>query len=98
MSSATCQKADGAGHHDQDASPCPEVVTVEDSTIARSPGAEKEEHLDHEQARQLAAHYDPDSPEERALVRKLDWRLVVRFSSFHYSSEPFGGCRSRGSI
>lgn len=67
MSPAT-QKTDSSRHHDDAC--CPEVVTVE-STI----GAEK--HLDHEQARQLAAHYDPDSPEERALVRKLDWRLVV---------------------
>lgn len=33
--------------------------------------------LDHEQARQLAAEYDPCSPEEKQLVRKLDWRLVV---------------------
>lgn len=33
--------------------------------------------LDQEQARQLAVQYDPNSPEERALVRKLDWRLVV---------------------
>lgn len=33
--------------------------------------------LDHEQARKLAAEYDPSSLEERNLVRKLDWRLVV---------------------
>lgn len=33
--------------------------------------------LDQEQARQLAVQYDPNSPEEKKLVRKLDWRLVV---------------------
>lgn len=38
--------------------------------------------LDHKQARQLAAEYDPNSPEERRLVRKLDWRLVVSLFGF----------------
>lgn len=39
--------------------------------------ADGKTQLDREQARQLAAEYDPNSPEERKLVRKLDWRLVV---------------------
>lgn len=34
------------------------------------------QQLDYEQARQLTAQYDPNSPEEK-LLRKLDWRLVV---------------------
>lgn len=38
--------------------------------------------LDHEQARQLAAQYDPNSPEEKKLVRKLDWRLVVSLALY----------------
>lgn len=36
--------------------------------------------LDHEQARQLAAEYDPNSAEEKRLVQKLDWRLVVSYT------------------
>lgn len=48
----------------------PEVMAVESTTDGKH-------HLDHEQARQLAAHYDPNSAEEKRLVRKLDWRLVV---------------------
>lgn len=32
--------------------------------------------VDIEHAQQLAAAYMPGSPEEKALVRKLDWRLV----------------------
>ena len=32
--------------------------------------------LDHERARELAVTFDPNSPENKALVRKLDWRLV----------------------
>lgn len=39
--------------------------------------ADSKRQLDQQQARQLAAEYDPNSPEERKLVRKLDWRLVV---------------------
>lgn len=33
--------------------------------------------LDLDQARQLETSYVPDTAEEKALVRKLDWRLVV---------------------
>lgn len=36
--------------------------------------------VDIEHAQQLAAAYMPGSPEEKALVRKLDWRLVVCIS------------------
>lgn len=42
--------------------------------------------LDQEQARQLAASYDPNSPEGKALRRKLDWRLVVSLSHVTFSS------------
>lgn len=41
--------------------------------------SDSKKQLDQQQARQLAAEYDPNSPEERKLVRKLDWRLVVSF-------------------
>lgn len=41
-----------------------------------------DKHVDHEKARQLAAHYDPSSPKEQALVRKLDWRWVVCFLKY----------------
>jgi hypothetical protein len=33
--------------------------------------------LDRDQARELASGYVPDTEEEKAIVRKLDWRLVV---------------------
>lgn len=39
--------------------------------------ADGKTQLDQEQARELAASYNPDSPVEKGLVRKLDWRLVV---------------------
>lgn len=48
--------------------------------------ADGKKQLDHEQARQLAAEYDPNSPEEKQLVRKLDWRLVVSGLYFHNQS------------
>jgi hypothetical protein len=35
------------------------------------------DQLDRERAQQLAQHYVPDTAEEKAIVRKLDWRLVV---------------------
>ncbi|KAI5361269.1 Putative MFS transporter superfamily [Septoria linicola] len=34
------------------------------------------QQVDFEHAQQLAATYVPGSPEEKALIRKLDWRLV----------------------
>lgn len=54
-----------------DSAQAPEILTVEST--------DGKKHLDHEQARQLAVQYDPNSPEEKKLVRKLDWRLVVSF-------------------
>lgn len=51
-----------------------EIMTVESTDGSKN-------QIDHEQARQLAAQYDPNSPEERKLVRKLDWRLVVSIRS-----------------
>lgn len=35
------------------------------------------EQLDREAAQQLAQQYVPGTDEEKAIVRKLDWRLVV---------------------
>ena len=37
--------------------------------------------FDLDQARHLQESYVPDTPEEKALVRKLDWRLVVSTGS-----------------
>lgn len=48
--------------------------------------ADEKHQLDHEHARQLATEYDPNSPEEKKLVRKLDWRLVVGLTRSLYSS------------
>lgn len=57
-----------------DSTHAPEIMTIE-STSGKN-------QLDHEQARQLAAQYDPNSPEEKKLVRKLDWRLVVSLALY----------------
>lgn len=51
---------------------------IEQVTETRSGNAvDDKDQLDRERARQLAIQYVPDSPEEKAIVRKLDWRLVV---------------------
>lgn len=34
-------------------------------------------HLDQQEAQRLGIEFDPNSPENKKLVRKLDWRLVV---------------------
>lgn len=39
-------------------------------------GPSEKRQLDLEQAQDLQASYVPDTEEEKALVRKLDWRLV----------------------
>lgn len=55
------------------------------SQLSRSADTQYDKQkLDEEQARRLAVEYIAGSPEERALVRKLDWRLVVR--SWRYYS------------
>lgn len=41
---------------------------------------EDKREIDLDQARQLQTGYVPNTPEEKALVRKLDWRLVVSLS------------------
>lgn len=33
--------------------------------------------LDQQEAQRLGVEFDPNSPENKKLVRKLDWRLVV---------------------
>lgn len=38
---------------------------------------DKQKGADIDNARQLAQQYVPGSPEEKALLRKLDWRLIV---------------------
>lgn len=52
-----------------------------DTRVVALEWADGKKQLDHEQARQLAAEYNPNSPEEKQLVRKLDWRLVVSYLS-----------------
>lgn len=44
---------------------------------SQSDAQDEKRQLDLEHAQQLAASYTPGSDEEKALVRKLDWRLVV---------------------
>lgn len=43
-------------------------------SISTDPNEKRQ--LDLEQAQDLQASYVPDTEEEKALVRKLDWRLV----------------------
>lgn len=57
----------------------PQVPDERISELRRSLDVQDEKlDVDEEQARRLASEYVPGSPEEKALVRKLDWRLVVR--------------------
>ena len=46
-------------------------------TSSSSETHDEKRQIDIEHAQQLAAAYVPGSVEEKALVRKLDWRLVV---------------------
>lgn len=50
-----------------------EAVTRVETTEEVQAGGDK---LDHERAHELGVTFDPNSPENKALVRKLDWRLV----------------------
>lgn len=50
-----------------------------DARIEQSRHSDEQSHKgqsDLEQAQALQASYVPNTPEEKALVRKLDWRLV----------------------
>lgn len=46
----------------------PEMVEWADSS---------KHQLDQQEAQRLGVEFDPNSPENKKLVRKLDWRLVV---------------------
>lgn len=47
--------------------------------------------LDQQEAQRLGLEFDPNSPENKKLVRKLDWRLVVSIcGSAHAQSRHQG--------
>lgn len=51
------------------------IEAVPESRLSDDIQTEKGQ-LDQERARELAVTFDPNSPENKALVRKIDWRLV----------------------
>lgn len=54
-----------------------------------------EENADHALAVTLAASYTPGCPEEKKLLRKLDFRIIVRgLEIFHYPQEVRLTCLS----
>lgn len=53
-------------------------ITVQKDTTETVEWADSNKHqLDHQEAQRLGLEFDPNSPENKKLVRKLDWRLVV---------------------
>jgi hypothetical protein len=52
------------------------VETITTSPFSVDDTANEKDILDQNRARELAENFDPNSPENKALVRKLDWRLV----------------------
>lgn len=56
----------------------PTQISVLKDTADTVEWAENSKHqLDQQEAQRLGLEFDPDSPENKRLVRKLDWRLVV---------------------
>lgn len=60
----------------------PDIHLIEDERLDQANNAFTKEQLDREQAQQLATAYVEGSEEEKALVAKLDWRLVVSSERF----------------
>lgn len=54
-----------------------QVEQLRATATRTSQEAYDKQQLDREQAQQLATGYVPDTDEEKAIVKKLDWRLVV---------------------
>lgn len=62
--------------HTSEKSPDGYIEQVSYEHVDNEVAGDKDE-IDLDHARQLQTGYVPDTPEEKALVRKLDWRLVV---------------------
>lgn len=53
-------------------------IAVQKDTTETVEWADSSKHqLDQQEAQRLGLEFDPNSPENKKLVRKLDWRLVV---------------------
>ena len=53
-------------------------ISVQKDKIETVEWADSSKHqLDQQEAQRLGVEFDPNSPENKKLVRKLDWRLVV---------------------
>lgn len=53
-------------------------ISVQKDTAETVEWADSSKHqLDQQEAQRLGQEFDPNSPENKKLVRKLDWRLVV---------------------
>lgn len=53
-------------------------ISVQKDTAETVEWADSSKHqLDQQEAQRLGLEFDPNSPENKKLVRKLDWRLVV---------------------
>lgn len=53
-------------------------IAVQKDTTETVEWADSSKHqLDRQEAQRLGVEFDPNSPENKKLVRKLDWRLVV---------------------
>lgn len=55
-----------------------QIFVQKDKTETVEWAADNSKHqLDQQEAQRLGLEFDPNSPENKKLVRKLDWRLVV---------------------
>lgn len=53
-------------------------ISVQKDNTETVEWADSSKHqLDQQEAQRLGVEFDPNSPENKKLVRKLDWRLVV---------------------
>lgn len=53
-------------------------ISVQKDTTETVEWADSSKHqLDQQEAQRLGLEFDPNSPENKKLIRKLDWRLVV---------------------
>lgn len=54
-----------------------QIFVQKDKTETVEWADNSKQQLDQQEAQRLGLEFDPNSPENKKLVRKLDWRLVV---------------------
>lgn len=54
-----------------------EIVVQKDAAHMVEWADDSKHQIDQQEAQRLGAEFDPNSPENKKLVRKLDWRLVA---------------------